>query len=169
MAHSPEYEREVISTLRLVRLVIQLGLLLIGLMLVAGILGFAVSFATVRGASSGQVHSVGQDLHAPLRAGSSINLTTEAGLKASAAITNVTWAQGPVVTARITSAAGAAVRLDNWLLYLDDNTRLQMTGQSLGNNEYRFALDGTIPAGKSVRFVHFNPDESHGDIYFDVN
>lgn len=31
-----------------------------------------------------------------------------------------------------------------------------------------YGLDGSIPAGRSVRFVHFNPDDSHGDIFFDA-
>jgi hypothetical protein len=44
-----------------------------------------------------------------------------------------------------------------------------MVGQGVGSGEYRFAIEGSIPAGRAVRFVHFNPDESHGDIYFDVN
>lgn len=168
MTHSPEYEREVISTLRLVRLVIQLALLGIGIMLVLGIL-MAVGGLVFARSTSGVIHSAGQDMHAPLRNGSSISNTTEVGLRVSATIKDVSWAQGPVVTAKIASANGATVRLDNWYLYLDDNTRLQMTGQALANGDYRFALDGSIPGGKNVRFVHFNPDDSHGDIYFDVN
>lgn len=29
-------------------------------------------------------------------------------------------------------------------------------------------LEGSLPGGASVRFIHFDPDDSHGDIYFDV-
>lgn len=163
MAQSPELEREVRRTLRLVRWVIYAGMGLVALLLVMGIAGLVFAFAG--GSSSG---SDGSDVHAPLRQGATLNVTTEDGRKVTATISELMWAQGPQIVVSIRGGEPVSTELDRWTLYLDDNTQLAMRGEDVGAGEYRFALDGTVPGGKSVRFVHFNPDDSHGDMYFDA-
>jgi hypothetical protein len=165
MAHLPEYEREVIRTLRLVRIAVTLLLGAVAIMAILGVLG--IVFGLAFGGNDGS-DGRGTDVHARLTAGSAVTNTTEDGRKIEARILELTWAQGPQVLVRIEGGEPVSTELTRWYLYLDDNTRLAMTGSTRGDGTYFFALDGTIPAGKSVQFVHFNPDDSHGDIYFDA-
>ena len=164
MAASPELEREVRRTLRLGRWVIYAGLVLVGVMIVLSVLGLV--FAVSGGDSTSG--SDGSDVHTPLRQGATLGVTTEAGRYVTATIKELTWAQGPQIVVAIKGGEPLSTELDRWTLYLDDNTQLAMRGEAVGSGEYRFALDGTIPGGKAVRFVHFNPDDSHGDLYFDA-
>ena len=164
MTASPELEREVRQTLRLVRWIIYAGIGLAALFLVTGIGGLVFAFAGGGSSSGGD----GSDVHTPLRQGATLEITTEAGHQVNATIRQLTWAQGPQVVVAIKGGEPVSTALDRWTLYLSDDTQLAMTGQAVGGGEYRFALDGTIPGGRSVRFVHFNPDDSHGDMYFDA-
>jgi hypothetical protein len=164
LAHSPEYEREVIRTLRLVRIAVTLLLGAVALVAVLGVLGILFSLAFGGDSSNGG----GADVHGRLTAGGVVTVTTADGRKVEARILELAWAQGPQVLVRVKGGEPVSTQLDRWYLYLDDNTRLAMDGTARGNGTFFFALAGTIPAGKSVRFVHFNPDDSHGDIYFDA-
>lgn len=164
MTHSPEYEREVVRTLRLVRVALTLLLGAIAVMAVLGVIGMVFSLAFGGSSSSAS----GTDVHAPLAPGSAVTATTEDGRSVEARILELTWAQGPQVLVRVKGGEPVSSELTRWYLYLDDNTRLAMTGTARADGTVFYTLDGTIPAGKSVRFVHFNPDDSHGDVYFDV-
>jgi hypothetical protein len=147
-----------------VRIAVTLLLGALAVMAVLGVLGIVFSLAFGGDSSKGS----GADAHGRLTAGSVVTVTTADGRKVEARILELAWAQGPQVLVRIKGGEPASTELTRWYLYLDDNTRLAMDGTARGNGTFFFALAGTIPGGKSVRFVHFNPDDSPGDIYFDV-
>jgi hypothetical protein len=135
------------------------ALIAVGLLLLLWI-GYALLGARHRTPTGG-------DVHAPLVQGSSIHMTTDAGVNVTATVKGVTW--GPStksVVVEITGSEPAATA--SWTLSLEDNTQLAMSNEDLGNNLYSFTFSHALPAGRSIQSVHYNPDDSHGDIYFDV-
>jgi len=164
MQGQTEFEREMLETARLVRHVIYGVGIAIGafivLMIVVAVLGM-----TVTGSSSGG----GADIHAVLRDKSVAETRTESGKTVRATVTNLAWAQGPVLTVRIQGGEPESLAADAWTFVLTDGTVLALRRlEEQQPQTYRFWLDGSLPGGGEVRFVHFNPDSSHGDIYFDV-
>lgn len=117
---------------------------------------------------SGSNAQGGTDVHAPLTPGAAAETVTEAGQQVRATITEFTWKQGPVFTARIKGGEPRSLEPDAWTFVLGDGTVLALAAEAAGPQMYRFWLEGSLPGGSSVRFIHFNPDDSHGDIYFDV-
>lgn len=164
MAHSTEYQHEVQKTLRLVRWSIYGALALAGLVLFVGIAGFVMATTGGGHLSSG----AGTDIHAQLRTGKVGQVTTESGQNVTATIDEVKLGTSPAVVVTINGGEPINTALDRWTLYLNDDTQLPMTGKTLGGDRYSFTAAGELPSGKSARFVHYNPDESHGDLYFDV-
>lgn len=165
-----EFEREMLQTARLVRRVIDGVGVAVGLgLLVAIVVG---GIASLTGDSS----SRGSDVHAPLRTGSVAQATTESGTAVRVTITNLTWSQqgegepkAPVLTVSIKGGEPESLAADAWTLVLADASVLASRRlEEQQPQTYRFWLEGSLPTDSEVRFVHFNPDSSHGDIYFDV-
>ncbi len=168
--HSDEFEREVLEslheirgTIRSIKLVFALLIGIPALLALIAIAGIVIN----RGFSSDNATGSGVDLHAPLRQGATLGGRTEAGQQVSVTILSLTWAQGPVLQVRLTGLKGDKLPATPWTFVLTNNEVLALTSEgSLDRLTVRF--DGSLPAGSQVRFVHFNPDESHGDLYFDV-
>ncbi len=159
-----EFEREMLETARLVRHVIYGVGIVIGAIVLFGI-AVAVLGWTVGGSSS----SGGMDIHGALGENTAVETRTEAGKNVRATVTNLSWAQGPVLTVRIQGGEPESLAADAWTFVLTDGQVLGLRRlEEQQPQTYRFWLDGSLPAGGEVRFVHFNPDSSHGDIYFDV-
>lgn len=167
--HSEEFEREVLDavrelrgTVRAVKIVIGVAVALVLMMIVAGLVNVFVS-AVDGGTSS----SPGNDVHTAFKEGASLSVTTEAGLKATAKITgfNVSGQQVHIETDVRGTKAGT------WYLYLTSNQRVTMQGSDaieVTDVGIVRGFDGEIPAGERLQFVQFSPDDSHGDLYFDV-
>lgn len=162
MSLSPRLERDLTHTLWLVRVLVYLVLGLVALVAIAGLAGLGAGLA-----GGGSASSTGTDVHARLTPGGTATATTEAGHTVRVDIVALTWAQGPVVTARV-SGIDPDQAAGRWYLYLQDDTRRALQGVVTYDGTIRAALEGSLPAGSSVRFVHFDPDDSRGDIYFDV-
>lgn len=157
--HSPEYEREVLSTLRFFRGALTTALVFIGLIVLVSILGALLS--RQRNESAGAA----QDIHAPLTIGAVAETDTESGRKVAAVIEGLTWEQGPVLDVKV---EGVAVAPGAWTFVLEDGTVLELDATRNADGTVHLRFPGSLPAGSKVRFVHFNPDASHGDLYFDV-
>ena len=167
--HSDEFEREVLDavrelrgTVRAVKIVIGVVVALALLVAVAGLVNIFVI-----GGDSGTSSNPGNDVHAALEKGSSASVTTQAGLTATANITDVTISgQHVQVGTKVRGADGGT-----WYLYLATNQRIVMQGSdNIGSTGgwTVHAFDGEIPEGDRLQFVQFSPDDSHGDLYFDV-
>ena len=166
---SPEYEQEVVRTLRLVRGLIYGAMAVVGVFALLAMLGLVVNLVAVGG--SGTTSTAGQDLHAPLRAGTNLGNTTEAGLHTGATILTAERAgEGLTVTARVTGMDATAALPETWKLYFTDNTQQPMQVEVLGTTKEGVTIRATleIPAGKLLQFLHVDPDASHGDMYFDI-
>ncbi len=166
--HSDEFEREVIDavrelrgTVRAIKILIGIGAALALLVLVAGLVNVFVG-----GGDSGGIP--GNDVHAALEKGTSASVRTEAGLDVTVTITSVTVSDQRVqVGTKVRGTDGG-----NWYLYLASNQRVPMQGSDSAGYTDGWKVqgyDGEIPAGERVRFVQFGPDDSRGDLYFDVN
>ena len=162
-----EFEREVLADLRFLKRVVYGLATAVGVAVLAsvvlGVIGLVASFGGGSGAAG-----AGMDVHAPFTPGVTIETKTESGRTVRATITEFTWGQGPVFTARITGGEPRSLAADAWTFVLQDGTVLALDRLDAGPQTYVFALRGSLPGGSSVRFIHFNPDDSHGDIYFDV-
>ncbi|MGH2633202.1 MAG: hypothetical protein ACRDG3_07315 [Tepidiformaceae bacterium] len=136
----------------------------VGVLLVVGV---AASFAFGGHLSA----SAGSDQHADLKAGAALHASTEAGTSGDVTILSVQQDAASIsVTAKVKGMDGAATLPNTWQVYLWGDTRAPMTAQQLSSSK-----DGTvirasaeIPPGSAAEFVQFNPDASHGDLYFDV-
>jgi hypothetical protein len=165
---TPEYEQEVVRTLRLVRGIIYTVMALVGAFALFAVLAFVLS-VTVSG-SSGDSSGGGTDAHAPLRAGTKLGNSTAAGLFAEVTIRTVQRDSRLTVTANVRGMNATAALPETWKLYLTDNTQQPMQVEVLETTRdgvtIRASLD--IPAGKTPQFLHVDPDTSHGDLYFDI-
>ncbi|MBK6663510.1 MAG: hypothetical protein IPG47_12485 [Thermoflexaceae bacterium] len=103
-----------------------------------------------------------------LHPGSSAVVRTEAGLRVSVTLAEFTWRQGPVATLEV-EGMPAGRTAGRWYFYLYDDTRLRLETEELGNGRVRVSLSGSLPATGKVRFLQLDVDDSHGDLYFDVN
>ena len=165
---SPEYEQEVMRTLRLVRGLIHAVMGIVAAFAIIAVLGLVLGL-TVRGGSNGSQR--GADMHAPLRAGTTLGNTTEAGLFAKVTILTVERVgERLTVTSRVRGMDANAALPETWKLYFTDNTQQSMQVDVLGTARDGVTIRASleIPAGKSPQFLHVDPDASHGDMYFDV-
>lgn len=139
-------------------------LAVVGLTLVAGIAGFVMATTGGTHASS----SAGSDIHTQLKSGAVGHVRTESGQAVTATVETVTLGANPAIVVTISGSEPINTALDRWTLYLNDDTQVPMVGKSLGGDRYSFTFERALPAGKSIRSVHYNPDDSFGDMYFDV-
>ena len=165
--HSKEFEREVLDavrelrgTVRAVKIVIGIAFALALLMAVAGLVN--VFF---RGGDNGG--NPGNDVHIGLMQSAFLATTTEAGQDVSATISSMTWGQGPVLEVRVKGADPAKLPAEPWTFVLENGQVLALTTEGT-LEKLTVKLEGSLPGGSKVRFVHFNPDDSRGDLYFDV-
>lgn len=110
----------------------------------------------------------GVDIHAAFTPGSSAVVRTEAGLRVNVTLKEFTWRQGPVATLEV-EGMPASRTAGRWYFYLYDDTRLRLETEELGNGRVRVSLAGSLPATGKVHFLQLDVDDSHGDLYFDVN
>ncbi len=140
-------------------------------LLIAVVLGLIGSIGAVvddGGGGSEDVPGRGVNVHGRLTPGVTLETTTEAGTKVRATITEFTWRQGPVFTARISGGEPRSLEADAWTFRLDGDLKLALSREQVGDQTYRFWLEGSLPAGSKVRFIAFDPGDGDGDIYFDV-
>lgn len=161
-----EFERRVLEDIRFLRRTV-LGLSIVFGLILLGVVGLGLAGVVVQG-SDGEDESRGNDVHAAFTPGTTAETLTEAGKRVRATITEFTWKQGPVFIARIKGGEPRSLEADAWTFVLHNGTVLALSREQVGDNTYRFWLEGSLPGGASVRFIHFDPDDSHGDIYFDV-
>lgn len=110
----------------------------------------------------------GVDIHAAFTPGSSARVKTEAGREVRVTLKEFTWRQGPVATLQVEGMRPEETA-GRWYFYLNDDTRLRLETEFLDGGRVRIALAGSLPATGKVRFLHLDIDDSHGDLYFDVN
>lgn len=162
---SLEFERDAVRTMRLVRILIYC---IFGILAVVGVLlvlGVAAGVAFGGHAASG----VGSDQHADLKAGEALHASTEAGTTGDVTILNVEQdATSLTVTAKVQGMAGTPPGA--WQVYLWGDTRAPMTAQQISSDKGGEVVRASVelPPGSAAEFVQFNPDSSHGDLYFDV-
>ena len=165
--YSEDFEREVLDAAREVRGAIRGLKLLIGGVLLFIVLSMVGAFVFQQFSGGDNGGGIGNDAHAPLKPGTSLTLTTEAGLQATAQITNLSATAGDFrLETKVKGTTGGA-----WFLYLTDNTRVPMQGSDNIGNTDGWVVRGytaTVPTGATVQFVQFNPDDSRGHMYFDV-
>lgn len=166
-SRSPEYEKEVVRTLRLVRGLIYAGMAIVGAFALLGVLGFVVNVS--RGGTR-MTTSGGGDVHAPLRAGISLANTTGAGLSSRVALLTVERGATLTVTARAQGMDSTATLPETWKLYFTDNTQqpMQVERLSTAGDGVTIRASLEVPPGKTVQFLHVDPDASYGDMYFDI-
>lgn len=171
---SPEYEQEVVRTLRLVRGLIYAAMAVVGVFALLALLGLVVNLVVFgSSSSSGPIVRLtnGQDVHAPLRTGSVLRNTTLAGLQTEVTILTV-YRDGEAltVTARARGMDAAAAAPETWKLYFTDNTQQPMQVEVLQTAQDGVTIRASleIPAGKALQFLHVDPDPSPGDLYFDI-
>ncbi len=111
--------------------------------------------------------TAGGDDHGPLRPAARLNVKTEAGTEAEVLIRSVHGgATSPEVTVTVKGAEVRALQPDAWTFQLDDgNEMAALITHSDGELILRPAAD--IPAGRTPRFLRFDPDLSRGDMYFE--
>ncbi|MCC6385935.1 MAG: hypothetical protein IT302_00980 [Dehalococcoidia bacterium] len=110
----------------------------------------------------------GADIHASFSPGSSARVKTEAGREVRVTLKEFTWRQGPVATLQV-EGMRAEDTAGRWYFSLYDDTRLRLETELLDGGRVRVALAGSLPATGKVRYLHLDIDDSHGDLYFDVN
>ncbi len=164
-----EVERELLEEIRGLKRTVRTISILFGAILLAvvvlAVVGAVLGMAT-GGDSNGKER--GMDVHGRLTPGVTVETTTESGKKVHATITEYTWVQGPVFVAQIKGGEPRSLEADAWTFRLDGDLKLALSREQVGDQTYRFWLDGSLPAGSKVRFIAFDPDDGHGDIYFDV-
>jgi hypothetical protein len=164
MTHPAEYEHEATRTLRLVRRTIYLALAVAVMCLLVLVAAYVVS-STGGGTLTS---SSGSDAHAPFEAGATAHVTTESGMAVSVTILKASMGSSPVILASSTGAEPISAAAGRWALYFDDNTQVPLIATAVDGGRYSLSLEAPIAAGKTVRFVHYDPDDSQGDIYFDL-
>lgn len=110
----------------------------------------------------------GVDIHAAFTPGSSARVKTEAGREVRVTLKDFTWRQGPVATLQV-DGMRAEDTAGRWYFSLYDDTRLRLETEVLDSGRVRVSLAGSLPATGKVRFLHLDIDDSHGNLYFDVN
>lgn len=111
--------------------------------------------------------SPGGDVHRPLVVGATASVRTGAGRQISATVISLAWGQGPVVELRVVGAKFTVLPPEPWTLVLETGQELALiTSGSM--NRLTVSFDGSLPPGSRVRFLHFDPDDSSGDLNFDV-
>lgn len=166
-SHSPEFEREAVRTMRLFRVLMYIVFGVLALVCVLLVVGVVASFAF----GGHSVVSAGADQHADLKAGAALHASTEAGVTGDVQILSVQRdASTMTITAKVKGMAGAATLPNSWQVYLWGDTRAPMSAQQVSANSDGVVVRASaeIPPGSSAEFVQFNPDGSHGDLYFDV-
>jgi hypothetical protein len=170
-SRTPEYEQEVVRTLRLVRGLIYAVMGIAAAFALFAVLAFVLS-VTVSSSSGGSpnVRHAGIDMHAPLKAESTLGNTTESGLFAEVTIQAVRRDSRLTVTASVRGMNATAALPETWKLYLTDNTQQPMQVEVLETTRDGVTIRASleIPAGKTPQFLHVDPDASHGDLYFDI-
>lgn len=165
-----DVERQLLEEIRgLKRTVRTLSIVFGGILLAVVVLGVVVTILGTVTGSDGGGPGAAADVHAALTPGATAETVTEADRKVRATITGFTWRQGPVFVARIKGGEPESLEADAWTFVLQDGTVLALSREEVGEQTYRFWLEGSLPATGKVRFIHFDPDDSHGDIYFDVD
>jgi len=165
--HSPEFERDAMRTMRLFRFLMYGVFGILALMGVLLVFGVVASFAF--GGHAGV--SAGSDQHADLKAGAALHASTEAGLSGDVKILSVQQdATSIAITASVKGMGDTAALPNTWQVYLWGDTRAPMTTQQVSSNKDSVVVRASveIPPGSAAEFVQFNPDSSHGDLYFDV-
>ena len=165
---SPEFEHEAVRTMRLLRVFIYVVFGVFAVMGALLLLGVVASFAVGGGRV---VAAPGSDQHAALKAGSTLHASTEAGLVGDVRILSVERSATAItLTARVKGMDAAAALPNAWQVYLWGDTRAPMRAQQLSSGKDGVVVRATvaIPPGSAAEFVQFNPDSSHGDLYFDV-
>ena len=167
---SPEYEEEVVRTLRLVRGLIYAAMAVVGVFVLLALLGLVVNLVAV--GSSSERSPAGQNVHAPLRTGSTLRNTTGAGLQTEVTIlTAQRDGETLTVTARARGLDATTAALpETWKLYFTDNTRqpMQVEVRQTAQDGVTIRASLEIPVGKALQFLHVDPDPSPGDMYFDI-
>jgi hypothetical protein len=165
---TPEAEREIIDTARLIRRVIYGVLILLGAgLLLSVVVGLASAFG------GGTIQGRGTDIHAPLKAGATASLTTEAGAQAKVRILAVTEDATSIrILVRTTGLDPQAASPETWRMYLANNTRdpvlvEQQLETATQDPEFWLTWRRSSPSPEPL-YLHFNPDSSRGDIYFDI-
>lgn len=118
--------------------------------------------------SGSVVENGGVDIHAAFTPGSSAKVKTEGGTEVRVTLREFTWRQGPIATLAVEGMSASKTE-GRWYFYLNDDTRLRLDTEDLGGGRVRVSLAGNLPATGKVRFLQFDIDDSHGDLYFDVN
>jgi hypothetical protein len=143
--------------------------LFVGFVMVVAAIGLIAMAIALRGFavnSSARVDP-GSDVHAPLRPAAKIDLTTEAGRQFVITVYSV---EGGLTDPTVTVRGGDARARDEgaWTLLLDDGSQVGMTAvPGERPDETQLRLSQPLPEGRGARFLHFDPDNSHGDMYFD--
>ena len=172
-SRSPEYEEEVVRTLRLVRGLIYGAMAVVGGFLLLLLLGvvLSLSIGSRSSGSSGPAERIGQDVHATFQPGASLSNRSGSGQLSKVTILTAERAgEGLTVTARVTGMDATAALPETWKVYFTDNTQQTMQTEVLGTTKDGTTIRATleVPAGKSLQFLHVDPDASHGDMYFDI-
>ncbi|MBI5949372.1 MAG: hypothetical protein HY875_14635 [Chloroflexi bacterium] len=157
--HSPGFEPEALSTAHFLRGAFITAFVIIGLIVLVSVLGVIVSRQRNENAGAGQ------DVHAPLAAGTVAEADTESGRKIAVVIQSLAWEAGPVLDVKV---EGVAVEPGAWTFVLQDGTVLQAEATRNTDGTVHLRLPASAPATSTVRSIHFNPDSSRGDVYFDV-
>lgn len=163
--HSEEFEREVLDAVREIRGTVRAVKIVIGVFVLLAVVAALAGAVNVFGGDSGG--SSGGDVHGRLTQSATVGTRTGAGQNVSATITSMTWGQGPVLEVRVDGAEPAKLPAEPWTFVLENGQVLALTTQGT-LDKLSVRLEGSLPDGSKVRFVHFNPDDSHGDLYFDV-
>jgi len=163
--HSEEFEREVLDALRELRGTVRAVKIAIGVFVLFAVVVALAGAINVFGGDSGG--SSGGDVHGRLTQSATVGTRTEAGQDISATILSMTWVQGPVLEVRVDGADPSKLPAEPWTFVLDGGQVLALTTQGT-LDRLSVRLDGSLPSGSKVRFVRFNPDDSHGDLFFDV-
>jgi len=164
-----EFERQVLEEIRGAKRAVRGLSILFGVVLLAivipGLVGAVVRIGDDDGRGSGR----GADVHARFTPGTTAEVVTESGATVRATIPEFTWRQGPVFVARVRGGEPRSLNGNAWTFVLFDGLVLALSREETADQTYRFWLDGNLPADGKVRYIHFDPDDSYGDIYFDVN
>lgn len=156
--HSAEYEGDAVSAPRFFRGALTTALVVIVAIVAVSVLGALVS--RQRNESGG----AGGDVHRPLSTGAVAEVDTKSGRKVAVVIEALTWDQGPVLDVKV---EGVAVAPGAFTFVLEDGTVLELEATRNADGTVHLRFPGILQ-GHRVRFVHFDPDDSRGDIYFDV-